>query len=429
MGFIDSSNDPRSKALIAILFLVLALYTPQFALGAPGDFDDTFGPGGAAQFASPYLFSPVEVPGKPQLRWTALAMQSDGKILVASATDASSPRMILRRFNSNGTRDNSFGLSGEAVAEVFPTRFVYGIPKVVLVQPDGKVVVAGYYYSDDERRLSVWRFTSTGVLDTTFGGDGWVTRFNSTDAEPLAVAILNGKILVASTNDAISCIDSTGGACPTFGLFGYINAEADSLAVVPRSRRFLTSSYGRVRRFDENGQLDTSFADVDIAEECFNEELPSYNYSGGLAVQNDGKIVVGFSFYYFEFEFTHSLARLNSSGTLDATFSVGGCLDDQTAVPNGKYGKLQSFAVQPDGKIVALVDAGNSQNETFTLLRLTTDGSIDPTFTAAGTLPRNQDMLIQPADGKIVTVGNDREFIQSEWLWRHRNFYLARYLP
>lgn len=421
----------RSVAVVLVLAGLTHILTAR-ATAAPGDFDETFGPGGYAQFSTQtYLYSGLySTPAIWGLvvKSTVLAVQSDGKILVAAATDANSPRMMVRRYNVNGTEDLSFGLSGEAVANIFPTtEFVYGVPRDIKVQSDGKILVAGSVFVSGERRFRVWRFASNGILDTDFGNDGIVKKFDNVDADACALALLSGNILVAASNNTISCLTSTGGTCSSFGVVGYISTPVRAITALPRSGKFLTANFTSegVRRYHANGSLDTSFGNSGTAPICSQGTEVT-----GIEVHSSGKILVGINLFYYQTDtYTYTLGRLNSSGTTDHTFGTNGCLYSGDPVTPGILGKLQSFRVQLDGKIVVLEgDANDYVSETnYQLVRYDASGTTDSAFIPVGTLPRNQDMLIQPGDGKILTVGNDVLFAQN--LWRYRNFYLARYLP
>jgi uncharacterized delta-60 repeat protein len=107
----------------------------------------------------------------------AMALQSDDKIVIAGAgTGTIGNGSAIYRFNTDGTLDSSFGTGGQAFANN-PDPDVSDQANAVAIQPDGKIVLAGYtnqppdYYS----YVSVTRYNSDGTLDTEFGNDGVIT--------------------------------------------------------------------------------------------------------------------------------------------------------------------------------------------------------------------------------------------------------------
>lgn len=118
-----------------------------------------------------------------------------------------------------------------------------------------------------------------------------------------------------------------------------------------------------------------------------------------LAVQADGKIIIGGGFDFVNATFVGKLQRLNANGTTDATFNAGGM---------GANGFVAAVVVQPDGKI--LVGGGfnsfNGQPRAL-VLRLNANGTLDPTFAFSTVAPdlRQVASLALQADGKIIVGG------------------------
>src|SRR5690606_28191869 len=96
----------------------------------------------------------------------------------------------------------------------------------------------------------------------------------------------------------------------------------------------------------------------------------------GLALQSDGKIIVGGRFTSYNGTARGRVARLNTDGSLDTTFA---------AVGVGADAQVEAVLVQPDGQILV---AGNFNNYNGTarqkVVRLNTDGSVDPSFAQVG---------------------------------------------
>ncbi len=147
--------------------------------------DNTFGDGGKVAISSTYHDT-----------LTAVALQSDGKIVAAGCSYGGIGMdwydLVLRRFNSDGSPDNTFGSGGKVVATV---RGFFPLPASVALNPgDGKIVVAGYSDSD----LVLARYNADGSPDTAFGSSGKVTATVSTiDVRVFNMAVqADGKIIV-----------------------------------------------------------------------------------------------------------------------------------------------------------------------------------------------------------------------------------------
>ncbi len=122
-----------------------------------------------------------------------ILLQDDGKILV---TGKSSSNSTTVRYNSNGSLDNTFGVSG-IVKTIFGSS---SAGEVIAIQPDHKIIVAGYVLTNINNTNTVIRYNNNGSIDSTFGtngivitGNGYYNRTNGIHLFP------DGKILLAST--------------------------------------------------------------------------------------------------------------------------------------------------------------------------------------------------------------------------------------
>lgn len=122
------------------------------------------------------------------------------------------------------------------------------------------------------------------------------------------------------------------------------------------------------------------------------------DYVKASALQSDGKLIVAGNFTSFNGVTRNRIARLNTDGTLDLTF-------DPLA---GFTNVVNSIAIQSDGKIIA-VGGFSSYNGTirYSVARINTDGTLDPTFNSTGTGLNSyvNTVVIQPSDGKIIVGG------------------------
>ena len=262
------------------------------------------------------------------------------------------------------------------------------------VQTNGQILVAGDFTTlGDQPRNHLGRLNADGSLDTTFtnGVDGYYS------VNSLAVQA-DGKILVGGNfttlggqaRRSLGRLNADGSLDTSFtSEIGGDQPWVQSLAVQADGKilvgGWFTTLGGQTRdrlgRLNADGTLDTTF--------------PTGSMSGcyALAVQADGKILVGGAFTTLGGQARNCLGRLNADGTLDATFT------------NGANYFVCSLAVQADGKILVGGDfttlGGQPRNY---LGRLNADGTLDTTFTN-GANSRWVGSLAVQADGKILVGG------------------------
>jgi uncharacterized delta-60 repeat protein len=308
----------------------------------------------------------------------SVLLQPNGKIVVAGWGQRGSQDTIgLARYTPAGVLDKSFGLRGK-VAAPFGAR---SIGYSAALQPDGKIVAGGY--SGGNGRASTWqfglaRYTAKGALDTTFGKKGRVrTSFGPSGSLVSAVAMQpNGKIVAA------------GNALP------------------PPSWKMALARYTRT------GKLDPSFGAKGVVRA---PSASSDAVASAMTLQEDGKILVA-----GETGFDFVLLRYLPNGSLDQTFGSGGIVTTALSGP----AQANAVALQGDGKIVL---AGYVQTDPvgpgyeFALARYDADGSLDPTFGSGGVVTTSignileadlpyggiaYAVAIQP-DGKVDVGGSD----------------------
>ena len=151
-----------------------------------------------------------------------------------------------------------------------------------------------------------------------------------------------------------------------------------------------------VARLNIDGTLDTSFNDGGWYDNSVNT----------IAIQDDGKIIVGGNFTYSNGTPANRLARLHTDGTVDTTFNVGVGPSGPTASST-----VNSITIQPDGKIIIGGVFANYDGVVVNrIARLNTDGSLDTTFvtgSGANSSVRSINLL---SDGKIIIGGNFTTF-------------------
>ncbi len=267
-------------------------------------------------------------------------LQPDGKMLVAGWGARGGSRAFgLARYEPDGSPDMSFGLRGK-VATAQPNSdfhgFSFAVARAVALQPDGRIVVAGCC------PFALSRYKARGVLDRSFGTGGRVsTKFGSLRVRAYALAIRpNGKIVAAGA--------SWGDTEAGFAL----------------------------ARYRADGKPDNSFG----ADGRVRTMIGSGGSAYALAIQPDGRVVVagsgggGFA-----------LARYEPNGSLDSSFDADGVVVSNFGWP----AEAHALALQPDGKILAAgfgLTSGTvtDKRREFVLARYDADGSLDGSFGSGG---------------------------------------------
>ncbi|MBK7681830.1 MAG: T9SS type A sorting domain-containing protein [Bacteroidetes bacterium] len=265
----------------------------------------------------------------------AIAIQGNGKIVVAgyNTNSLSGQRdFAVTRYNTNGSLDTTFNSNG-----IVSLSIASGMDECrsVMIQTDGKIVVAGFSFDFTTRVFAAVRFNTDGSLDNSFDNDGIVTTaIGSTDDAGYAAALQSdGKIVVTGY--------TYGAAKYDFALIRYnTDGSLDST-------------------FDTDGKVTTSIGTA--------EDLPF-----ALAIQPDGKIIAaGHSQNAFN---NFALVRYNTNGSLDNSFdgdgkvttNIGSSISDDI---------IQAIALQSDGKIVVAGQTSDGTIYDFALARYFNNGT------------------------------------------------------
>ena len=260
---------------------------PLTRFNADGTRDPSFGSGGAS--------------GAPTTGANALALQADGKIVVAGGESES--RFVLVRVNSDGTADTSFGNGGVVTTQIGSGN---AVASGVAVQPDGKIVAAGSSASHDpygnpSELFTLARYTTGGSLDSTFGAGGIVTTLPSStwSAGATAVALQPDRK-----------IDAAGWALPV----GWVDSPEFMLA-----RYLVTSRLSVSKGGNGAGVVTSNPAGIDCGEACSADfEADTVTLTAVPAV---GSVFVGWSGAC-----TGTIpcsVALNADESVTATFQLG----------------------------------------------------------------------------------------------------------
>ncbi|HEY0606273.1 MAG TPA: hypothetical protein VGD58_25345 [Herpetosiphonaceae bacterium] len=318
----------------------------------------------------------------------ALALQADGKTVIAGDFSAVNgiTRTRLARLHSDGTLDSSFIPGGGPNLHI----------NDLVIQPDGQILIGGGFTAvNGATRNYIARLNTNGSLDSSFlSGNGPNSHVYAIAVQP------NGKVLIGgafttvdgATRRRIARLNSDGSVDNSFALANVADGEVHAIAVQPDGKILIggpfTSVNGsnrfRIARLNSDGSLDTNFF------------AGAGNSVEAITLQPDGKILIGGPFTAINNLARNYIARLDANGILDDDFAVDG----------GANGSVHKILVQPDGKIVvggaftAIDEMPRNR-----IARLNADGDVDPAFDIGTGVNNSVTGLGLQADGKIVVGG------------------------
>jgi uncharacterized delta-60 repeat protein len=413
-----------AAAVLTLFLLIAALAISNSLLSGgllnPGDLDMSFGDSGKA-------FTDFGLMGDDAA--SALVLQADGRIVAAGSAEIVDGDLdfALARYHPDGSPDTSFGGGGIAADHMG------GLDQAlaVAIQPDGKIVAAGTNSAD----FVLARYEISGTLDASFGTNGVVQTDFAGDADGATSLLLVGdKILVAGTawltptlSFALARYHRDGSPDTAFDGDGRMTVSisgpaghdiAFDLALQEDGKILVAGEadgdFATIRLWPD-GLIDTTFGLHGLAATDFG----SLDSAKGIALQRDGKIVVG---GHDSFDFV--MARYTPNGVLDASFGNGGLVRTSFS---SRRDWAEDIYIELDGKIL-LGGTATMVSEDFALARYLKNGTLDPTFGDGGRMTTDfslssdgiRGMAIDEA-GRIVAAGYGTRQGQLD-------FALARYL-
>ncbi|HKP68357.1 MAG TPA: hypothetical protein VJV05_03670 [Pyrinomonadaceae bacterium] len=366
---------------------------PLIRINADGTLDATFTVNTGANTVGP----------NSQARY--IEVLQDNKILIGGdfATYSTTARAGMARLNSDGTLDTTFDA---ALTNTGSVRVAW-----VSRQPDGKLIIVGLFNNvGGVGRVAIARISADGALDTTFNAGTGPTGSPSGVINSLGLQA-DGKPVITGTFSTFSGTARSAmarlnidGSMDT-GMVPSLNAKADVFAIARHTdgKLFLGGNFSSV-----NGTATANFVKLNAdgsTDLSFNAGTGPNSPIQAIGVQSDGKAIIVGNFTQYNGAAAVRIARINTDGTIDSSFNVG------TGFPAPSQFDLlvQSIVVQPDGKV--LIGGGfTTYNGTpaARIARLNTDGTLDATFNASiGTGPNQSVLRIAlQNDGKIILAGD-----------------------
>lgn len=405
----------------------------------PSNLDTSFGTGGkvftdfnsGSEVGNALLLQPD---GKILLAGTGLAIS-------ANAYD-----FCIARYNSNGTLDTSFGNNGKANFEItnYNNSYKRDYATGIALQTDGKIIMGGYCpdanFSSADNEFAVIRLTANGVLDTSYATNGILRfGFGSANCQAHTIAIQpDNKVVIAgysstSSSDydyAVARINTDGTLDTDFSNDGkaVVNLgqydKANAISIQTDGKIIISGDAGGkigLVRFTEYGNLDTTFG---TSGKVITDITPGSEDVTSTVLLPDEKLLCAGGRYNSSSNFL--VAQYNTNGTLDTTFGTDGYADVDLDNESGDSAK--AIALQTDGKFIVVGDCYTDGVSYFGVTRFNANGTLDTSFSGDGIQLTTMnsadanDVCIQP-DGKIIVGGGN--YLGGG---NTGNFALARYL-
>jgi uncharacterized delta-60 repeat protein len=313
----------------------------------------------------------------------AIAVQADGKLVIGGDFGEvdGAPHSMIARVNPDSSLDAAFSPQ------------IDGAVNSIVIQPDGKILAGGLFSSvDDQTRYNIARLEADGTLESvnTFApGAG-------ADATVYGIALqADGKILIGGlfetvqgvARKGIARLQANGILDTTFDPGTGTDASVFSIAVQLDGKILIGGAFQdvdgtarqRIARLTETGAVDTTF----------NPGAAANDLVTGVALQPDGKVLV--SGY-----FSGGITRLTSTGAPDPAFTPG----------SGANDRVYTTAIQTDGKIlIGGIFTGHNGTPINRIARLSVNGALDATFDPGSGADDEVDAVALAEDGSLYLGG------------------------
>ena len=302
-------------------------------------------------------------------------VQPDGKIVIAGnfGVVGKYGKVNIARLNADGTIDLTFN-----PVELRKNSFGDSYVRSLVLQADGKVLVGGAFAIEGLGNRGLIRLNQDGSLDETFSNRGNISSI--TDIYDIVITS-DGKIFYETYN-------TTARLSGDGLLEGQINDTLRDIAIQPDGKIVAWNELNfKIVRYNQDFSLDAAFQQPAISFAVYD-----------IAIQTNGKIIIAGALTAVNSFPISRIARLNADGTIDTSFNIG---------TTGANNPIRVVQILADGKILIGGDftAFNGTTANYVARLNPSDGSLDSSFNSGiNTINFTiNDLDIQP-DGKIITA-------------------------
>lgn len=423
-------------AAVVIVLTVTAVTLTQAPVAhavIPAPFDSTFGTDGVVTHDLPLQKSQSEtsdIVSDPSGNLYALLLASSG-----TGTEI----VTVAKYSTNGSSVSAFGTNGQS------DEIRLSGPSIAL-QADGKIVVSGFQYSNNQTKLAVYRFNTNGRIDTSFGTDGayiipsfpgkniWSSILllainQSTDRIHIAFNVSNIQdndqnfyFIALDVDGQLDYNWSNGGAEEVVPRTGPVSAYSTLTNIQLLSDGSLLGigsaiSSNGVRaivltKLNQNGYLDQSFDGSSNGNGVvfipFGSESDAY-MTAAVVLQDDSVVLAGSAGTYYYGPWYYGVTKILASGSVDTSFGTNGFklsalqIEYSTGLP-------RRIGIQTDGRYVFPINSGTTAG----FMRVETNGTFSNSPNCSQCLWSGADdgatatSLVVQADSKIVVTGSLR---------------------
>lgn len=403
------------QKLIIGLFTFFFLFQNNIVYSQYGQLNPLFGNNGVTL---------TDIDGSSEKIFGSLT-QPDGKIVTVGTNYNIS---YVARYHQNGSLDSSFGVNG--IATFTGNTGCYLQLLDIQRQTDGKYLLMGNTnnFTAGQNMVLVKRINSDGTIDNSFGYNGNAT-INLTGTESgVKLFILNsGKIIVAGhsdgQNESFLCrLNNSGTVDTTFHVVGYMMLNSSSVGSNLQIKTAQIAPDGKIVLFAYDNGIDQVLARINIdggidnafginGKMALTLPLVTYNFNDFILLPDSSFILAG-NGRITTFALKLLVAKVLSNGALDLNFGTGGY---QMFNQGGYFGQLNSIAIQTDNKIVGtgrFESNLNPNNVDVAVIRLHSNGQIDNTFGSGGMITNHAsagddiaNRILQAPNGTLVVTG------------------------
>ena len=294
----------------------------------------------------------------------SIALDSQGRIIVGGrATIGGAGKFVVARYTSNGVLDTSFGTAGLTPTTIGDSASINSIA----LDSQGRIVAGGSDTIGGANEFALARYTSSGVLDASFGTAGVTTTLIGTSANINSIALDSQGRIVASGSATIDGANkfslarytSSGVLDTSFGTAGLTPTTIGTNAIIfsiafDSQGRIIGGGFTEIggaqqfslARYTSTGLLDTSFGTSGFTTTLIgtNDAILS------IALDSQERIIAGGGATIGRVGTNFVLARYTSSGVLDSSFGTSGLI---TTTPDNVFGSTRSIAFDSQGRVIA----------------------------------------------------------------------------